>query len=69
MHKGISRGQQVIFHLLNFVSFVVFSALLNSSAFHVSLMACSLEVVMAEKGLPCMLGFFFFSNAVVLLNI
>ncbi|XP_078379081.1 retinoblastoma-associated protein-like isoform X2 [Oculina patagonica] len=29
-----------------------FSALLNSSAFHVSLMACSLEVVMADKGLP-----------------
>jgi len=29
-----------------------FSALLNSKAFHISLMACSLEVVMAEKGLP-----------------
>jgi len=29
-----------------------FSALLNSEAFHVSLMACSLEVVMADKTLP-----------------
>ncbi|XP_022791806.1 retinoblastoma-associated protein-like isoform X3 [Stylophora pistillata] len=28
-----------------------FSALLNSEAFHVSLLACSLEVVMADKGL------------------
>ena len=31
------------------------SALLNSQAFHVSLMACSLEVVMAYRVLPCML--------------
>ncbi|KAJ7376993.1 Retinoblastoma-associated protein [Desmophyllum pertusum] len=29
-----------------------FSALLNSEAFHVSLLACSLEVVMADKGSP-----------------
>jgi len=39
----------------NFVSYLTFSALLNSEAFHVSLMACSLEVVMADKTLPCML--------------
>ena len=39
----------------NFVALpLFFSALLNSKAFHISLMACSLEVVMAEKGLPCM---------------
>lgn len=31
-----------------------FSALLNSAAFHVSLMACSLEVVMVDSGHPCM---------------
>lgn len=43
----------------NIVTFclIFFSALLNSKAFHISLMACSLEVVMAEKGLPCMSGF------------
>ncbi|KAM7444356.1 Retinoblastoma-associated protein [Porites harrisoni] len=29
-----------------------FSALLNSASFHISLMACSLEVLMADKGLP-----------------
>lgn len=33
------------------LSFSDFSALLNSETFHVSLLACSLEVVMADKGL------------------
>ena len=49
-----SSMQMLNINFVNFVLSVVSSALLNSEAFHVSLLACSLEVVMADKGSPCM---------------
>ena len=51
-----TRGVKCCYFSFVKISFVLcpFSALLNSASFHISLMACSLEVLMADKGLPSM---------------